>query len=620
MRENNEKEQERQEEISVRRPYNVRERKIKEAAYRGMIRAELADELYDKIMNILIIEKKYKDPNYSARDLAKELNTNTRYLSAVINSRFGMNYSCLVNEYRIKEALHLLVDKRYADKNVEEISAMVGFSNRQSFYAAFYKKLPTDTGSGNAAHKWEWQAFERSRPRSIASPQRTQRNTEHGYFSRGDTSVSSVVKMEINDLRYTNMEETFNYTVEQFADLQILRYRVPGFEQLTLKQKVLIYYLSQAALEGRDILFDQNGKYNLQIRRLLEAIYLCYKGERTTEEFRRFEVYLKRVWFSNGIHHHYACDKLTPGFSPEYFMQLITSVPSSALPLAEGEDVQAMCHKLFPVIFNPDIMPKRVNQADGEDLLLTSAANYYEGVTQAEAEAFYAAQKAEGNPDEPVMYGMNSRLVKENGRIYEQVWKSGGMYSEAIEKIIGWLKKAENVAENDAQREVIRLLIDFYRTGDLHTFDAYSIAWLKDTASHVDFVNGFIESYGDPLGMKASWESIVDFKDTEATRRTETISGEAQWFEDHSPVDARFKKEAVKGVSAKVITAAILAGDLYPSTAIGINLPNSNWIRSVHGSKSVTIGTLTEAYNRAARGNGFREEFVYSEKELQFFF
>lgn len=412
------------------------------------------------------------------------------------------------------------------------------------------------------------------------------------------------------------MEETFNYTVEQFADLQILRYRVPGFEQLTLKQKVLIYYLSQAALEGRDILFDQNGKYNLQIRRLLEAIYLCYKGERTTEEFSRFEVYLKRVWFSNGIHHHYAYDKLEPGFSPEYFMQLITSVPSSALPLAEGEDVQAMCHKLFPVIFNPDIMPKRVNQADGEDLLLTSAANYYEGVTQAEAEAFYAAQKAEGNPDEPVMYGMNSRLVKENGRIYEQVWKSGGMYSEAIEKIIGWLKKAENVAENDAQREVIRLLIDFYRTGDLHTFDAYSIAWLKDTASHVDFVNGFIESYGDPLGMKASWESIVDFKDTEATRRTETISGEAQWFEDHSPVDARFKKEAVKGVSAKVITAAILAGDLYPSTAIGINLPNSNWIRSVHGSKSVTIGNLTEAYNRAARGNGFREEFVYSEKEL----
>ena len=412
------------------------------------------------------------------------------------------------------------------------------------------------------------------------------------------------------------MEETFNYTVEQFADLQILRYRVPGFEQLTLKQKMLVYYLSQAALEGRDILFDQNGKYNLQIRRLLEAVYLYYKGERTTDDFRRFEVYLKRVWFSNGIHHHYACDKLEPGFSPEYFMQLIASIPPSALPLAEGEDVQAMCRKLFPVIFDPKVMPKRVNQADGEDLVLTSAANYYESVTQAEAEAFYAAQKAAGNPDEPVMYGMNSRLVKADGQIYEQVWKVGGMYSEAIEKIIGWLEKAETVAENDAQQEVIRLLIDFYRTGDLHTFDTYSIAWLKDTASHVDFVNGFIESYGDPLGMKASWESIVDFKDTEATHRTETISGEAQWFEDHSPVDPRFKKEAVKGVSAKVITAAILAGDLYPSTAIGINLPNSNWIRSVHGSKSVTIGNLTEAYNRAARGNGFREEFVYSEEEL----
>lgn len=447
-------------------------------------------------------------------------------------------------------------------------------------------------------------------------------------FSTEDTEVHRVFifhfvmlcvlcgKTGINDLRDTYMEETFNYTVEQFADLQILRYRVPGFGQLTLKQKMLVYYLSQAALEGRDILFDQNGKYNLQIRRLLEAVYLYYRGERATEEFRRFEIYLKRVWFSNGIHHHYACDKLTPGFTPEYLTRLIASVPPSALPLAEGEDVQAMCGKLFPVIFNPDVMPKRVNQADGEDLVLTSAANYYEGVTQAEAEAFYAAQKAKGNPDEPVMYGMNSRLVKEGGRIYEQVWKSGGMYSEAIDKIIGWLEKAGTVAENDAQREVIRLLIEFYRTGDLHTFDAYSIAWLKDTASHVDFVNGFIESYGDPLGMKASWESIVDFKDTEATRRTETISGEAQWFEDHSPVDPRFKKKAVKGVSAKVITAAILAGDLYPSTAIGINLPNSNWIRSVHGSKSVTIGNLTEAYNRAARGNGFREEFVYSEEEL----
>jgi dipeptidyl-peptidase-3 len=411
------------------------------------------------------------------------------------------------------------------------------------------------------------------------------------------------------------MEETFHYTVEQFADLQILRYRVPGFERLSLKQKMLVYYLSQAALEGRDILFDQNGKYNLQIRKLLEAVYIHYQGDRTTEDFQQFEIYLKRIWFSNGIHHHYACDKLVPGFSAEYLTHLMASVDPSVLPVNKGESVRAMCDKLFPVIFNPDVMPKRVNQADGEDLVLTSAANYYEGVTQAEAEAFYAARKAEGSPTEPVMYGMNSRLAKVDGQIQEQVWKVGGMYSEAIGKIIGWLEKAGEYAENESQHEVIRLLIDFYRTGDLHTFDVYSIAWLKDTASHIDFVNGFIESYGDPLGMKASWESIVDFKDAEATRRTELISSHAQWFEDHSPVDARFKKEAVKGVSAKVITAAILAGDLYPSTAIGINLPNSNWIRSVHGSKSVTIGNLTEAYNRAARGNGFREEFVYSDVE-----
>lgn len=411
-------------------------------------------------------------------------------------------------------------------------------------------------------------------------------------------------------------ENSFSYTVEQFADLQILRYRVPGFEQLSLRQKQLIYYLSEAALEGRDILFDQNGKYNLQIRRLLEAVYTHFEGDRTSEPFRALEVYLKRVWFSNGIHHHYACDKFVPGFTAAYLEEVIQSLPAEVLPLEEGETCRAMCDKLFPVIFDPAVMPKRVNQADGEDLVQTSAANYYEGVTQQEAEAFYAAQKKADDP-EPVMYGMNSRLVKKDGRIYEQVWKVGGMYSAAIEKIIVWLEKAETVAENEAQREVIRLLIEFYRSGDLKVFDAYSIAWLKDTGSQVDFVNGFIESYGDPLGMKASWESIVNFKDMEATHRTETISSNAQWFEDHSPVDARFKKEEVKGVSAKVITAAILAGDLYPSTAIGINLPNSNWIRSVHGSKSVTIGNLTDAYNKAARGNGFREEFVYSDVERE---
>lgn len=410
-------------------------------------------------------------------------------------------------------------------------------------------------------------------------------------------------------------ENTFNYVVDQFADLQVLRYRVPGFENLSLQQKKLVYYLSEAALQGRDILFDQNGKYNLRIRKLLEALYLNYAGVRDTDEFKAFEVYLKRVWFSNGIHHHYGCEKFVPGFSESFLRTMIASVDAAFLPLKSGETVEEMCSCLFPVIFDPEIMPKRVNQTDGEDLVKTSAANYYEGVTQQEAEDFYAAQKERGDSEHPVMYGMNSRLIKKDGKIQEEVWKVGGLYGEAIEKIIYWLHRAEEVAENDSQRQVIRLLIAFYQTGDLKLFDDYSIQWLKDTASRVDFVNGFIESYGDPLGLKASWESIVNFKDLEATRRTELISRNAQWFEDHSPVDLRFKKEQVKGVSAKVITAAILAGDLYPSSAIGINLPNSNWIRSVHGSKSVTIGNLTDAYSKAARGNGFREEFVYSEAE-----
>ena len=412
-------------------------------------------------------------------------------------------------------------------------------------------------------------------------------------------------------------EHIFNYVVDQFADLQVLRYRVAGFDSLTLQQKKLVYYLSEAALQGRDILFDQNGKYNLQIRRLLETLYVHFTGDRTEEPFLALEVYLKRVWFSNGIHHHYGCDKFVPGFSAEYLKNLILHTDVSLLPLESGETVEAMCDKLFPVIFHPEVMPKRVNQNDGEDLVETSAANYYEGVTQQEAEAFYAAQKAQGDAEHPVMYGMNSRLVKKDGVIQEEVWKVGGLYGKAIEKIIGWLHRAEEVAENDSQRQVIRLLVAFYQTGDLKLFDNYSIQWLKDTASRVDFVNGFIESYGDPLGMKASWESIVNFKDLEATRRTELISSNAQWFEDHSPVNPSFKKERVKGVSAKVITAAMLAGDLYPSSAIGINLPNSNWIRSVHGSKSVTIGNLTDAYNKAARGNGFREEFVYSEAEKE---
>ena len=411
-----------------------------------------------------------------------------------------------------------------------------------------------------------------------------------------------------------NAQENFNYIVEQFADLQLLRYQVTGFEDLTLRQKELVYYLSQAALEGRDILFDQNGKYNLQIRKLLEAVYVSYSGDRQDEEFKALEVYLKRIWFSNGIHHHYACNKFVPGFSPEFLRRLIDATDVLSLPLKPHESVDELCTELFPVIFDPKIMPKRVNQADGEDLVLTSAANYYEGVSQQEAETFYDSLKTPGE-SHPVMYGMNSRLVKKDGKIQEEVWKIDGMYGKAIEKIVFWLEKAETVAESEVQREVVRLLIDFYRTGDLKIFDAYSIAWLKDTDSRVDFVNGFIESYGDPLGMKASWESIVNFKDLEATRRTDIISSCAQWFEDHSPVSASLKKEQVKGVSAKVITAAMLGGDLYPSSAIGINLPNSNWIRSVHGSKSVTIGNLTDAYNQAAKGNGFREEFVYGPEE-----
>lgn len=410
--------------------------------------------------------------------------------------------------------------------------------------------------------------------------------------------------------------EKIDYTVEQFADLQILRYRVPGFEDLSLKQKELVYYLTEAALQGRDILFDQNGKYNLTIRRMLEAVYTGYKGDKNTPDFKAMEVYLKRVWFSNGIHHHYGSEKFVPGFTPEFFRQAVQSVDAATLPLAEGQTVEQLCEEVFPVIFDPTVMPKRVNQAAGEDLVLTSACNYYDSVTQQEAEDFYNALK---NPQDetPVSYGLNSRLVKEDGKIQEKVWKVGGLYGQALEKIVYWLKKAEGVAETPEQKAVIAKLMEFYETGDLKTFDEYAILWVKDLNSRIDFVNGFTESYGDPLGMKASWESLVNFKDLEATQRTELISGNAQWFEDHSPVDGQFKKEKVKGVSAKVITAAILAGDLYPATAIGINLPNANWIRSHHGSKSVTIGNITDAYNKAAHGNGFNEEFVYSDAELQ---
>lgn len=410
-------------------------------------------------------------------------------------------------------------------------------------------------------------------------------------------------------------QDDFDYNVEKFADLQILRYKVPEFEQLSLKQKELVYYLTEAALQGRDILFDQNGKYNLKIRKVLEAVYQSFDGDKKSKDFLNFEVYLKRVWFSNGIHHHYGTEKFVPGFSENFLKEQFYKLSSEQLPLDEGQTVDDLWTELAPVIFDPEVLPKRVNQKDGEDLILTSACNYYDGVTQAEAEAFYANMK-KADDSEPVMYGLNSTLVKRDGKLVEDVWKSGGKYGKAIDKIIYWLEKAEQVAENDEQRASISKLIEFYKTGDLKKFDEYSIAWVKDVDSRVDFVNGFIESYGDPLGLKASWESIVNFKNLEATKRTVTISENAQWFETNSPVDARFKKENVKGVTAKVINAAILAGDLYPSTAIGINLPNSNWIRSEHGSKSVTIGNITDAYNKAAHGNGMMEEFAYSQTEL----
>lgn len=407
----------------------------------------------------------------------------------------------------------------------------------------------------------------------------------------------------------------FTYTDEQFADIQMLRYRVEGFEQLSLKQKTLIYYLSEAALQGRDILFDQNGKYNLRIRKMLETVYTDYQGDRESANFKALTVYLKRIWFSNGIHHHYGSEKFIPGFPADFLKAALKQVDADKLPLADGQSVEALCNELFPVLFDPSIMPTRVNQKDGEDLVLTSASNYYgDGVTQAEAEQFYNAMKDPSDPH-PVMFGMNSRLVRnDKGTLEEKVWKAGGLYGTAIQKIIYWLDKAIPYAETAEQKATLEKLIQFYRDGDLKTFDAYNILWLKDVNGVVDFTNCFTESYGDPLGMKASWEAIVNFKNLEATKRTEQLSLNAQWFEDNSPVDARFKKDKCKGISAKVITAAILGGDLYPATAIGINLPNSNWIRKEYGSKSVTIGNLTDAYNKASHGSGMEQEFVIDDE------
>ena len=409
----------------------------------------------------------------------------------------------------------------------------------------------------------------------------------------------------------------FHYQDERFADLQLLRYRLNGFEKLTLQQKELVYYLSEATLWGRDITFDQFGKYNLRIRKVLEIIYCDLTVPHDTEEFKALETYLKRVWFSSGIYHHYGCEKFKPGFSQEWLREQLLQVDARKLPLKEGETVSQLCEELFPVIFDETVLPKRVNKADGEDLLLTSACHFYDGVSQAEAERFYEAMKqANAHDTEPASYGLNSTLVKEDGELKEQVWSADGKYANAIRHIIYWLEKAMDVAENEQQKKVIRLLITYYKSGDLKDFNKYCIEWLKEHDSSIDFINGFIEVYGDPLGLKGSWEGLVEYIDEEATHRTRTISDNAQWFEDHSPVDPRFRKPVVKGVSANVICAAMLGGDEYPSTAIGINLPNADWIRAEYGSKSITISNITDAYNKAARGNGFKEAFVIDKQTL----
>lgn len=404
-------------------------------------------------------------------------------------------------------------------------------------------------------------------------------------------------------------------TQERFADIQMLRYELKGFENLSLTQKIYIYCLSKATLLGRDITFDQQGKYNLRIRKTLEAVYLHYEGNRESEDFKAFEVYLKRVWFASGIHHHYGCEKFVPGFSEESFYEMIEAVADEYLPLSKGQSKEDLLGILVPVIFNPEVMPKRVNQTDGEDLVQTSACNFYENVSQAEVERFYARMKEDGNEQAP-SYGLNSKLTKRNGELVEMKWTEDGLYGAAIKEIVSWLLRAQKYAENEEQKHLIDLLVKYYRTGDLKDFDRYSIAWVQQHEGMIDFINGFIEVYGDPLGLKGTWEGIVEYKDLEATKRTQTISQNAQWFEDHSPVDPRFRKPEVKGVTANVICAAMLGGEEYPASAIGINLPNANWIRQEYGSKSVTIGNLTEAYNKAAQGNGFRDEFVIDEDTI----
>ena len=412
------------------------------------------------------------------------------------------------------------------------------------------------------------------------------------------------------------MRDDFNYSGERFADLQLLRYRLNGFEKLTPRQRIYIYYLSMAALCGRDITTDQFGKFNLRIRKLLESLFLHYKGDRDCADFAALTVYLKRVWFSNGIYHHYGCEKFIPGCSEVYLRSVIESIEAEFLPLQEGETVEMLCNELFPVMFDPDVLPKRVNKADGCDLVATSACNFYDGVSQQEVESYYDAMKETGD-ETPPSYGLNSKLVKIDGQLQEQKWTVDGLYGPAIGQIVSWLEKAKEVAENTQQQRIISLLIEYYRSGDLRLFDQYSVEWLHELSGQVDFINGFIEVYGDPLGLKGSWEGLVEYRDLDATRRTQTISDNAQWFEDHSPVAQQFKKKVVKGVSASVICAAMLGGDEYPSTAIGINLPNADWIRARYGSKSITIANITDAYAKAAHGNGFREEFVVDERTQQ---
>ena len=415
-----------------------------------------------------------------------------------------------------------------------------------------------------------------------------------------------------DDIDYT----TFEYKVDRFADIEILRYPVSGFNSLSLQQKELIYYLSQAALEGRDILWDQHNRYNLTIRRVCEGLYENYMGDKSTDDWKNFETYLKQIWMANGIHHHYSEDKIIPKFSQEYFTTIVKSVDPGRMPFRDGMAADETLNEIIPVMFDPSFMPKRMSQAQGNDIVQTSAVNFYEGVTQKEVENFYNSMK-DPNDDTPVSYGLNSKVTKEDGVVVEKVWKLGGMYDKAIERIIGWLEKASAIAENEQQKDIIDTLIEFYKSGSLETFDEYSVKWVKDTDSRVDFINGFIETYTDPMGLKGSWESIVNFKSIEASKRTSIISDNAQWFEDNSPIDDKFKKEEVKGVSAKVITVAILGGDTYPATPIGINLPNADWIRRDHGSKSVTIDNITFAYGKASEGDGFKEEFMWSDEEVE---